>query len=465
MAAHRNETLGDRVRAARAAKGMSQAALGAEAKMSASHVSLIETGLRSPSSHVLEALARALDTSPTFLEQGWQTVDGGVEVAVDFARLALTQGDAAGALDRLVGLDLERVSPATRARARTALAEAHELCGDLDRAIAILEEVLQDAHERDDAFDAAAAAMPLVTYSIESGDLIRAGEIGEAELARLEAAGLAGTDEHLRLGAAVLWAYTERGDLAAATNRAGRLIRQAEELGTPLGRGSVYWNAGLLAEERRDFVTARRYAERALALLGEYNSVRDLPRLRVYFAHLLLVSPVPAPADALLQLEHARPGLTAAGSPVELAVLETEQARAQLLSGDVDEARALANQAIARLGDEPRLEASEAHLVLGDVHQALGQPDQALTAYRWAAERLSTMSACRRSAGAWRKLADRYRAAGEVELALEAFARGMAEAGFPEAPPVVQRADAGVADGRVQRPRRGRAVARSRSHA
>lgn len=426
--------IGSRVKAARLALGFSQTALASQANMSPSYLSLIESGRRIPSRQTFEVLAAVLSTSAAYLEVGWKATDDEVQLAIDFALLDLTQGDAAGALSRLSALDLEPASPTMRAQALTALARAHELCGDLDRAIEILDQVLTEAREREDRFDAAAAAMALMTCSIESGDLIRAGEVGEAELAHLEAAGLTGTDEHLRLGSALLWAYTERGDLASATNRAARLLEQAESQGTPRGRGSVYWNAALLAEERRDFALAKRYTERALALLGEYDSARDIPRLRLQYAHLLLVSTPAAPLDAIKQLDRALPGITVAGSPVELAALETEHARAALLTGDVHAARDLATRALGRLGDQPRLESSEAELVLGDALQALGEPARAMEAYRCAAERLGMMSATRRAAGAWRKLADRYRAAGELELAVEAFARGMAEAGFPSAP-------------------------------
>lgn len=426
--------IGLRVRAARTEAGLSQVELAAKAHLSASYISLIESGKRAPTTHAIEALAHVLGTDALHLEHGWEGIDAAVRLAVDFAKLDLGDGDASGALARLREVDLEGASRNTRAQALTVLAQAYELSGDLERAIEILESVLEDAHEREDQMDAAAAAMALVTCCIESGDLIRAGEVGLAELTNLEASDLAGTDEHLRLGAALLWAYTERGDLTAATARAARLVAQAEERGTPRGRGSVYWNAALLAEQRQDYALAKRYTERALALLGEYDSIRDLPRLRLHYAHLLLVSTPAMADDALEQLERAQPALTAAGSPLEVATLETEQARAKLLTGDARAARDLAAQALDRLGDQPRLEASEAQLVLGDAHQALGEPGEAMAAYRWAAERLGMMSASRRAAGAWRKLADRYRAAGELELALDAFARGMSEAGFPSAP-------------------------------
>lgn len=423
--------IGVRVKTARMAVGLSQLELAEKAGVSPSYISLIEAGRRVPTRPVLGYLADVLATSAAFLEEGWLGTEAAIQLAVDFARLDLVGGDAAGALRRLIELDLEAAQPATRLQALTLVAQAHEVGGDLQRAIEVVDAVLDEARERGLRLEAAAAATALVIYSIESGDLVRAGEVGAAELTSMEAAGLAGTDEHLRLGATLLWAYTERGDLAAATTRATRLVAQADKLGTPRGRGSVYWNAALLAEERREFALAKRFAERALALLGEYDGARDIPRLRLQYAHLLLVSSPPAPADAIAQLHRARPALEVAGSPVDLAALDIETARAQLLTGDLDDALGSARTALKRLAGDQRLEASEAQLVLGDVYQALDEPERALDSYRWAAEHLSQMSASRRSAGAWRKLADRYRAAGQLELAIDAFAHGMTEAGFP----------------------------------
>lgn len=422
----------DRLREARNAAGLSQAQLAARANVSASYVSMFESGRRSPNGPTLHLLAEALDTSAAYLEYGAHgTPEEDALLEHDFAQLDLTAGDADGARRRLSAIDLDLLDPGARLRIRITLARAHDLCGDVEGAIAILEPVLAEAHSRDRELDSIAAATLLVGCCIDTGDLGRACEIGLIELEAAEAAGLAGTDEHLRLGATLLWAYIERGDLTTAATRARQLIGQAEALGSPRGRGSVYWNAALLAEERHNLPLAKHYAERALALLGEYQADRDLARLRLQLAHVLLVSSPPAPLDALRHLTVAGDTLTVAGSPIELATLDLETGRAHLLLGDPHAARDLAARAAERLANQPRLEAAEAQLVLGDAHHALGEPEHAMHAYSRAANQLGAMSATRRAAGAWRKLADRYSAAGMLERALDALSRGMTEAGFP----------------------------------
>src|SRR3954453_10131824 len=296
-------TIADRVRDARLAAGLSQTALGGSA-FSPSYISLIEAGHREPTDSALAVLAIRLGTTLEFLKHG---EDGPNEartrLELDYARLDLTQGDAAGAKRRLEGLALDIVSPAVRVEALTTLARAHEGLGDLESAVAILEPLLEDARSRSHHVESAKLANALVAPYPEAGDRPRAVEGGEHTLTERESAELTGTDGPLRLASTVLWAYVERGDLLYATHRAAELVRLAESLGTPRGRGSVYWNAALVAAQRRGSELAPPYTERALALLWEGEPDRDRPRPRLNYAWLLLRSEPAEPTAALEQIE------------------------------------------------------------------------------------------------------------------------------------------------------------------
>ncbi|WP_230685123.1 helix-turn-helix domain-containing protein [Cellulomonas sp. JZ18] len=326
-------TIGDRVREARLAAGLSQTALAGNA-FSPSYISLIEAGHREPTDAALTVLAERLGTTLEFLKHG----DDGPNEArtrleLDYARLDLASGDPAGAVHRIKSLDLAVVTPTLRSEALTTLARAHEMSGELEAAITILEPLLAETQGRNDQLRAAVLTTALVGCYLEAGDLHRAVEVGERTLSDLDQADLVGTDEHLRLASTVLWAYVERGDLMYATHRAAELVRLAESLGTPRGRGSVYWNAALVAEQRRDYELAQRYTERALALLSEGEPDRDLPRLRVNYAWLLLRSEPADPRAALEQIDQAEPGLSAVGSTLDVARLQVERSRAHLLLG------------------------------------------------------------------------------------------------------------------------------------
>lgn len=423
-------TIADRVREARLAAGLSQTAL-AGSIFSPSYISLIEAGRREPTDSALGVLAGRLGTTLEFLKYG---EDGPNEartrLEVDYAKLALQSGSADDARGRIESLDLAVVTPTLRVDALTTLARAHELLGNLEAAVAVLEPLLADSRERGHQLESAALANALVGAYLEAGDLHRSVEVGERTIADLETALLTGTDEHLRLASTVLWAYVERGDLLYATHRAAELIRIAEEIGSPRGRGSVYWNAALVAEQRRDYELAQSYTERALALLSEGERDRDLPRLRLNYAWLLLRCEPPEPAAALEQIALVAPDLSLLGSELDLARVEVESSRAHLLLDNADAAESFARAAIARLGDQPRLESTFAHIALGDALHSQGDVDGAVAAYGYAADTLGMMSATRNSAAAWRDLGDRLMRHGDEAGAARAFDRALREVGF-----------------------------------
>ncbi|MGW6129786.1 helix-turn-helix domain-containing protein [Cellulomonas sp. NPDC055163] len=432
-------TIADRVRQARLAAGLSQTGLAGDS-FSPSYISLIEAGRREPTDSALTVLAQRLGSTVEYLKHG----DDGPNEArarleIDYAKLDLSAGEPAGARTRISAIDLTSVTNAVRVEALMTLARAHEALGDLESAVAILEPLLDDARARSHNLDSAAIATGLVASYLEGGDMHRAVEVGERILSELEAGGMSGTDEHLRLASTVLWAYVERGDLLYATHRAAELVRQAEALGSPRGRGSVYWNAALVAEQRRDYPLAQRYTERALALLGEGELGRDLPRLRLNYAWLLLRSEPAEPHEALRQLDRALPDLLAIGSEIELSRVDVERSRAHLVLGDVDVAEASAREALRRLGDQPRLETAVAQLALGDALHAREDVAGAARAYRWAADMLGMMSATRQSAAAWRELGDRFLGHGDVAGAAHAFDRALREAGFRPTVPATLR--------------------------
>lgn len=424
-------TIGDRVRQARVAAQISQTALAGD-KLSPSYVSLIESGRREPTDGALAVLAERLGLTVEYLKFGDEgPAEAQARLALDYAQLDLVSGEFASAAERLRGLDLSVVTRPVRIKALLALANAHEKLGDLEQSVTILEPLVKELRDSGDTLDLAMAATALAGDYIESGDLARAGEIGDAAMGDLEDAGLVGTDEHLRLGSTLIWVNVARGDLLYATQRAAELIREADRLGTPRGRGSVYWNAAVVAEQRRDYTLAKRYTERALALLDDGEISRDLPRLRGNFAYLLLCGDPAEPALALEQLDLAEPELKLLGSEVDLAEVDINRSRAHLLLGDAALAVAHARAALDRLAGQTRLENADAQVALGDALHALGDTDSAARAYSWAAEMLSMMTASRQSAAVWRDLGDRFQGNGEVARAAAAYDRALREAGYP----------------------------------
>ncbi|WP_182111503.1 MULTISPECIES: helix-turn-helix transcriptional regulator [unclassified Actinotalea] len=430
--------LSDRLRAERTRAGLSQTALAGD-DFSPSYISLIEAGRRVPTDAALGVLARRLGTTAEYLRFGDRAPsEERARLEIGFAQLALVNGEAQEARDRLLALDLGSIAPRHHVEALHTLARAHEALGDLDECVAVLEPLLADARADHRWLDAAVMGCDLVAAYHEAGDLGHSIALGEALLEDVEAAGIAGTDEHLRLGATLLWSYYERGDLLFATHRASELIAIAEAKGTMRGRGSIYWNASLVAEGRGDLAEARRLTERALAYLSEGAASRDVPRLRLHFGWLLLRCLPAEPEAALAQLDEAAAGLAVVGSEIELARCEFEQGRAWLMLGDADRAESLARGGLSRLEDQAALDICNGNILLGDVFAARGEVEQARETYQWAGGRLAMMAAGRSAAAIWRALGDRLLSHGDTAGAAQAFDAALRDAGiYPTAVPSV----------------------------
>lgn len=434
--------LADRLRAERTRAGLSQTALAGD-DFSPSYISLIESGRRTPTEAALGVLADRLGTTTDYLRHGDKAPsEERARLEVGFARLALTNGEAEQARDRLLALDLSTISPRYHTEALRALATAYDALGQLDEAVAILEPLLTGARSSGRVTEAAGIATQLVVAYHDAGDLSRSVELGEQVIQEVEAKGIAGTDEHLRLGSTILWSYYERGDLLFATHRAAELIRLAEQKGTHRGRGSIYWNASLVAEGRGDLTEARRLAERALAYLSEGQASLDVPRLRLHYAWLLLRSEPPEPQLALEHLAPVTRELALIGSEIDLARCDFETGRAHLLLGELTEAEEYSRSGLARLSDDAPMDICNGRLLLGDVYAARGLVSEARRSYRLAADMWGMMSVGREAAKVWRSLGDRMARQGDYEGAVKAYEAALSEAGIrptvlPEIMPMV----------------------------
>ncbi len=423
--------LAERLRDERVRAGLSQTALAGD-DFSPSYISLIESGRRTPTEAALALLAARLGTTADFLRFGDKAPsEERARLEIGYARLALANGEAQEAKSRLEALDLAAISPRYHAEAKHALALAYEMLGDLDASVAVLEPLLEDALANRRSLEAARIATDLVASYHDAGDLSRSVELGERVLEEVVRQGIAGTDEHLRLASTILWSYYERGDLLFATHRAAELIALADDKGTMRGRGSIYWNASLVAEGRGDLGEARRLAERALAYLSEGAASRDVPRLRSHYGWLLLRSDPPDPVTALEQLDRAMVDLRLIGSESDLARCEFEMGRAHLLLGDPARAEAFAAAGLERLDTAAApLDVCNGRMLMGDSLAAQGRMDEAKGSYRWAADMFGMMAAGRESATVWRSLGDRMLQHGDAVGAAKAYEAALREAGI-----------------------------------
>lgn len=406
--------------------GLSQADI-AEGMLSPSYVSLVESGRRQPAAAALAHIAERLRIDVEYLRDG---VDASVRtrarLALGRAEKALYDGRAGDAYNEFTALVGDPGLNDEQSRhARLGQAQALERTGDLEGAIELLGELAAEARQSPEVQPWLDVALAMSRCYQNAGDLDMAIQIGEEAMRSAAEMGLERTDEYVRLGCTVLGAYHGRGDIVRSRTLAAELVRAADEMGAPHTRGAAYWNASVVAEARGDLAQALNLVDRALALFGEGDDRRNLARLRMAYAWLLLQGDEPRPTDALDLLESVRDEVVTHGAVDDVRHFDGTRADALLALGRLDDAHEAATAALRDLDDQPRMEAARARLVLARVLRAEGDVDQSAREGALAASMLEAMGASRRAAAAWRELGDLYRDLGRPDEALEAFDRAL----------------------------------------
>jgi transcriptional regulator with XRE-family HTH domain len=418
--------VGERIKTIRSSKGMSQAEVAAAIGVSNSYLSHIEAGRRPLNAATRAQIARVLGVEVAQLEDGIPADQRDeLQLKLRFAEMALRNGDwaiAREAFDTLAekaqGLALERFA----CEAAWGSARALEATGDLEGAVAAYEE-LRSRPRLSPAVPRLSVLVALIRAYSECGDLSRSIDVGERALEDLAAADPEGQDvgAAAELLSTLSGCYLERGDLTRAAHLIDRAMDLAEERGSVRARAAAAWNAAVLAEMRHDVALAKVHADRAMALYAELDNVRALALLRVVSAGLLIRQDHPEPDRALAKLDQALSSLREVGTELDVSYVQTERARSLLLSGEADQARAVANEALNGTSPSNRLHRSHVFLVQGHAARLLGDSAEATRCYEAAAKQLHDFGARRQAATAWRELGEAYAELGETSSALDAF--------------------------------------------
>jgi tetratricopeptide (TPR) repeat protein len=421
-------TLGQRLRALRIERGLSQAELAGDL-VSPSYVSLIESDRRSPERDVLDGLARRLGCSALFLESGVAPEELNEQrLRLQFANIARMNGSLNEARDQFTDL-LQVASGEIRREAIWGLARIEESQGNFHEAMTHVEALLEAARIGEPG------APGLLTLfnarcSIyrKAGDFSRSIEVGEAALRQVRELGLEGTEDEIRLASSLVASYRRRGDLFSAQHLASQVIERAEKLGSREAQGNAYWNASTVAAARGELNLALELAAKTLGLLSESAPNQNLAAMRVTYAWLLLRCDPPRLDEAEALLAQARETLTALSMSSYLASCETEIARCALLRGNFDEAIEVASRAISRCADgAPEL--AQARMVSGLALTLSGRAAEGIALMTNAAELLAALGSRIDAARAWRELAEALIKAGRSEQAIDALRRAADYAG------------------------------------
>jgi transcriptional regulator with XRE-family HTH domain len=429
--------LGDRVRELRTRLGMSQAQL-AEPDFSDSYISLIESGKRAPSPAVVSALAQKLGCSATYLECGvGEEALTDLKTGVRQAQSALDGGRITEALARftdLLGAYGVEAFPDLHREIQRGHALALEADGRLDEAVTELEQVASAAYGVDWG-EWATVLVALCRCHRKRDDLASCVATGEEALACLQAAGEGSADAAIRVCVTLLDAYLESGDVLAARQLATRLVRAADEAGSPKVRMAAYRQAAIAAEVQGDYDAGIQLAERALSVLSEDDDFRVYGWLRVEYASLLLrARPEDAEHARTLLRAHEREMPVTAADENDLAECVTELARAEIVLGRPAEGAAHAQRAIDILGNAACRASAHALAVLSQAYVHLDRQEDAVAALTRSADHLEKAGLPREAAQAWFDVAEllRQTSSDEREQAA-AYRRALAAMGLRSA--------------------------------
>jgi tetratricopeptide (TPR) repeat protein len=438
------EEVGRRVRQARLAAGLTQEQVADGGTISVFYLSRIEAGHRRPGAKVLGRLAEKLGVSAADLivvVPSDQLLK--LQLAIDHAELALTGGDAEGALAQAIEAEATAVRLEVddlQLRASYIQGLAQETRGNMNLAMMKLEEINRANPE---GSLAVSVGIALSRCHRETGAYAQAIEAGEAVLTRLAGSGRRDNPDLIRLSVTVAMAYAAQGDITHAARIAQRAIADAERISSPEALAAAYWNSSIFEQQRGCVSQAIEMASKALTLLENAESNRNVARLRSDLARLHLDADQP-------DIEFARGLLDAAAremewtsaSPFDIGDNLMLRARAMALTGDFESALELLERFPAEVAEQaPALEAE--HLVLrGSIMAALGDWDSAKRFYEATTTQLERADDGHTNSVVWFELGHGYRDLGEFDrsaMAFEraAFVRGSARPRLPVRPDAV----------------------------
>jgi HTH-type transcriptional regulator, quorum sensing regulator NprR len=363
--------VGQRIRAARKARGMSLADVGRD-DLTRSFLSLVELGRSRISLRALSIVASRLDLPISyFLEDAPGTREGGVELTLDAAESDVIRGKPDAALEKLENLEvsaslLPRIQ-LIRGRALIAVDASRE-------AVAALREGLTAAKQRDDA-----AMTPYLHHEMGRA-LYATGNYDEALghfRDALDASAGDAQDPTLvgRITIGIGHILYIRGDSQGAIEhyeRARDLFRQVSDLNT---LGAVYSGLSLAYNRKGDAGNALRYSRLSVAAYtahqNEQQAARELNNLAVRYQELDdLRSALECGAEAVARAQMVK------ARDVE-AVAHSTLASVHLRLDEFDEARTEARMAEGMARNDDDIARIDAWIVQAKIAEHDGDTERA----------------------------------------------------------------------------------------
>jgi tetratricopeptide (TPR) repeat protein len=382
--------VGLRIRAARLRAGLSQRDLAFEGCTYA-YISRLESGQRTPSMQLLQEFGKRLGLSASYLATGADAPDS-VDT-LDDADLAARLGDLDRAHDAYTSVAADSTAaPIRRARAFAGLGECAFRRGDHTAA--------QTSFEQARALGALAPADDALIgdrlgriYALR-GESERAIAVYEDELSRAREREDAAAA--LRFSTLLANAVLDAGNVGRAEELLGRALGVADSTADPLDRARLWWSQSRLHDSRSRPDLAAKYARMAAAQLEEIDHAEFAA---VAYQLLAYVENERGDGRAALELlDRAEPVIAAGGNAFHRSTCMLERARALLNLGEHEEAASLAMASLPGIVGTGAIDSGRAQVLLGDVFRELGDDARATELYELALETLPTFDRHRMNA-------------------------------------------------------------------
>ena len=422
-------TLGQRLRQARMARGLTQSEL-AESRFSKQYVSQLERDRLRPTDATLRWLAERLGVDASYLATG---VDGRqrerVESAVARAEAAVEAHDYAAAIGLLAEVkgspafesadELELRGLLAESWARMYIGEMREALPLLARAREIVEDpVFSDVDRAGVLFRLGCCRYRLTSVSTALALFTEALELAERS-------GIPCDRLRSRIFGWRSRCYRRQRDWEAAREDVERALELAEALDDPRATADAHFLGALVAERRGQWVAARAFAEKAKALYEQIDDRANTGKLLTTLGVLTFL--LGKPDESIPLFKQAFSVALDVGSDADAAQAVSSLAQVHLRTGHVQLAEEQARHALELLGDRVDFidEIGNTQLVLGRSLLEQGRLDEAAALFRAAEASFAQLSSASHRAAAWTAQAELAVARGDKESAITLYQRAV----------------------------------------
>jgi tetratricopeptide (TPR) repeat protein len=418
-------TLGQRVRQARVACGLTQSEL-ADSRFSKQYVSQIERDQLRPTEATLKWIANRLAVDPQFLATG---VDGRelerVESVIARGEAALEAHDYAEAITVLAGVTESvpaEAAPDLELRALLAESWARMYIGEMRKALPLLtraRELAEDSVFSD--VDRAEVLFRLGCCRYRLASVSTALALFSEALDLAERSGIPCDRLRSRIFGWRSRCYRRQRDWEAAREDVERALELAEALDDRRATADAYFLGALVSERRGQWVAARSYAERAKVLYEEIDDRANTGKLLTTLGGLTFL--LGKPNESIPLFKQAFAVALEVGSDADAAQAVSSLAQVHLRTGQLELAEQQAGHALELLADRVDFidEIGNAQLVLGRSLLEQGRLEEAEEKFRAAEESFQQLSSASHKAAAWTAQAELAVRRGEKEDAIQLY--------------------------------------------